>query len=252
MDTKQNVYSRLPLMALIMMVITASGCTNMIANMAANSVGLLDTDVEVKKLNFPGKEVYFLEMKHLGKQAFYANVKFKVKEFEDKGFISYVESINYLDTTKRINDTMALKKLRFLTSMDFTIKYSMVDNPILKTMIEKNSLVDQPAYSVLGLNKLQRVDLLYTDLVNLYEANHGFFVLDSCNLASPLGKPMICGTASRTMRKQFREDIVFGEREKHIINYLDSSADKKILLIYGKAHYDGLKKKLAERKKAKG
>ena len=75
---------------LITLVIYFSSCYSIVAN----KIGIEDLSPKVTKLSLPNKEVYFVGMAHLGKKEFYENTKKILADFQNKGFVVYVESVS--------------------------------------------------------------------------------------------------------------------------------------------------------------
>ena len=202
----------------------------------------------IEKLQINEKEVYFMGMSHLAKKEFYDNTKLLVKEFQSKGFVFYVEAITELDKTKFILDTFYAKKFRKLTEIDLTIRYSMSENLLLQKLKTKYNLIDQPKYDSFGMKNFKRVDFNYTELVDGYENKFEKIVLDSCDLRTDIGKPYNCQKSSLLKRMNFRNELVFKSRNKLITDSILNSNDKRIVIVYGRRHLDGIKEILVNQK----
>jgi pheromone shutdown protein TraB len=171
-----------------------------------------------------------------------------VNEFASKGFVFYVEAITELERSKFNLDTLYAKKFRKLTEIDLTIRYSMSENLLLQKLKTKYKLIDQPKYDSFGMKNFKRVDLNYTELVDGYENKFEKIILDSCDLRTDLGKRYNCQKSNLSERKNFRNELIFKARNKLITDSVLNSDDKKIVIVYGKMHLDGIKELLANRK----
>ena len=83
----------------------------------------------MEKIDVYGKEVYFLGISHQAKKEIYDNTKLLIEDFQAKNIIFYLESINDFENKIIILDTLVVKKIRKLTELDFSIKYSISQNP---------------------------------------------------------------------------------------------------------------------------
>ncbi|GAA4318065.1 hypothetical protein [Flaviaesturariibacter amylovorans] len=206
----------------------------------AGRVGLTDEAPRLQSLPVEGKEVYFLGMMHLARPAFYANTQKVVEDLQAKGFVCYLESITGVDSnTRPAFDTTAFRKFRKLLKLQVGVQYSKNDNPIMQKMVKQLGLVDQPNYPLMGVQRYRWVDMSYSDLVRIYEFKHAPVLLDSCDLNTALDKPYSCSGAG-SGRRSFLEEVMQYERNRFIAQTVLRSEDKKILILYGKAHYDGV------------
>lgn len=210
------------------------------ASYVVNKIGLNDKSPFCEKLIFNDKEVYFLGMMHLASNEFYENTRKIIADFQQRDFIFFVELVA---EKNKLVDTFNLRKIRKLTGLDLTLKYSQNNNPILRNIIKKYNLIDQPKYSNLGLLNYTRTDLSPSEMINLYEKKYTPVLLDSCDLITKLGESYNCKT-NTNLRNIFTEEIIIIKRNKLIINAIINSNDKKIVVIYGKAHYEGIVKEL--------
>lgn len=127
----------------------------------AKKLQLEETKVILKPFLVNGKEVYLLPMKHLAKVEFYSNCKLVIDSMQKNKFVVYAESLSTKEDIKVI-DTIGLKKLRKTLSLDVTRNYS-VSLAILKELVKRYNLVDQPSYENLGVVKSKIVDVFYLD-----------------------------------------------------------------------------------------
>lgn len=224
------------LFCLFIICIMQSSCASFIAN----KIGLKDKSPFCKQVILKDKEVYFIGMMHLATNEFYENTKKMVADFKQKDFVFFVEGV--AESNKTI-DTFNLKKIRKLVGLDLTIKYSQNNNPILKNIIKKYNLIDQPKYANLGVSNYTRTDLSPSEMISLYEKKHPSVLLDSCDLKTKLGESYDCKT-NNDERNVFTKEIIYTERNKVILNAILNSNYKKIVVIYGKEHYDGVVKEM--------
>ena len=208
-----------------------SSCLSTIASVG----GLKDKSPDVKRLNIEGKEVYFIGMSHLAKEEFYLNTKKIITEYQQNGFMFYVETVK-----NDKEDTLALKKFRKLMNLDLKIKFSNIDNSILVKLKDKYKLIDQPKYEYMGLTSYKIVDYNYSELLDFYEKKYGKIILDSCDLKTEIGSKYICTPYESKDRKVFKNEIIIKKRNELIVEKIKNSEDKKIVIIFGKKHLKGI------------
>ena len=216
-------------------------------NILGKVTGLSENTTTLEKINVPNKEVYFLGMRHLGKKEFYESAEKTIKEYQDKGFVFYLEGINKIDSSnfsndnpRYIKDTLSHKKIRRILGIDLANKYSEIDNPILDNLVTKYSLIDQPKYYKLGVKNYVWVDIPLSELIKKFESTHGTVNLTTCDSVTDLKAPYVCGIANKITLKQFKNEIIKQYRNEHIVNTIKNSTDKKIVIIYGILHYKGI------------
>lgn len=215
-------------------------------NLAARKVGLLDNGPGLERLQVPGKEVYFLGMMHLARPAFYDNVRRAIDTLQQQGYIFYVESVSGYGPAAPVPDTLALRKFRKVLALSPGRPYSGQDNPLFGKMTTQLGLVDQPRYDSLGIRNYRWVDHSVANLVRIFEFKHGTIALDSCDLNTPVGAPFPCGSFDLGRARLFLEDVGLYERNRLLAQTLRESADKKIVVVYGKGHLEGLRQELAD------
>ena len=199
---------------------------------------------KLEKIDVPEKEVYFLGVAHIAKEEFYENMKVIIEELQEKDFIFYLESVSELDKKNISIDTFSIKKIRKLTDLDISLKYSESQNPYLQKLRKKYDLIDQPKYDFFALKNYKRVDYSYAELINFYEAKFGKIELDSCDVNTEIRSIYKCKSGNTTERKNFTDEIILDVRNRLIADSITKSNDKKIVVIYGKAHLKGIKQYL--------
>ncbi len=113
--------------------------------------------------------------------------------------------------------------------------------------IRQYKLIDQPDYIDLGITpgNSESVDLSMPVLISEFEKAKGVVQLTECDHDSKLGSNIYnCGKADAEHKKYLLEDITISRRNENIVDRIKSSDKKKILIVYGKKHYDGINKML--------
>jgi len=225
----------------ITIIVSFSSCLSIIAS----KVNLKQTSPKLERISTPNKEVYFLGMAHLANSEFYENTRKIITDFQKKGFIFYIENTVAYDSNKLISDTLYLKKFRKISQIDLTRKYSQLSNPLMQKIIKKYELIDQPSYQVLGVINSTWVDYSYIDLINLYEKKYFIIKLDSCDIETNLKEQYNCNF-DKSVKNTFIKEIIYKERNNLIAKTIINSNDKKIVIIYGKNHLEGVQKALTQ------
>jgi len=215
-----------------------SSCYNLIAK----KVGLTDLEPQITKLKLHDKDVYFLGIMHLGKKEYYDNVKIKITNFQNEGYTCFVEGASLFENGKKIIDTISFKKMRKITGLDFSNKYSQMTDDIFKKMVENFKLQDQPNYEDLGAKNFIRVDYNIKQLIGFFETENTIVKLDSCDLATPLGIEFKCSQLNKETREKFDKEILLEKRNKLLVDSILNSKHSKILIVYGKKHLVGVQK----------
>ena len=188
--------------------------------------------VEMKSNN---KTVEFIPMHHVGKKEFYDEVRDIVQAFKQDGFIVYFES----SRMEPMKDSVALdgyeRKFRRMLGLYLDTNgyvHYLHDKGLFKKM------VDQPKYRDLGVTGSDlRVDIPKNKLVDAYENKYGKIELYQVDTATPLtGK---YNTRLKLPKKKVR-DIIINYRNQHLADYIQNSKDKKIIVIYGEDHLEGV------------
>ncbi len=216
-------------------------------------VGIYDEANVIKKISNGKKDICFMPMHHIGKQSFYDDTKAKMDSLSKSGYFIFFEGIKGKDmVNNELKDTL-LRKFRRLTGIDMvkmgkaggyvdTISnVSIFQNPLIDKRIKKDKLVNQP----LSLIKMQDtmlgkgVDASLIDLISNYERKYGTIQLKDYDYEIKLGSYDQKYTHHKISKEQ-RSYLIDDIRNQVIANEIVSSKYSKIVLVYGKAHYDGI------------
>lgn len=229
---------------LITVSILLTSCKSLILTYAAYKLKLKQDRVYIKKLNVPYKQVYFLGMKHIGTKKYYKNCSIVINNYKQNEYAFYVETIQPYKDDIPYQDSTAQKKIRKILGVDLTISYAEMNDTIMKLLVKKFKLIDQPRYFNLGVANGKIADLSYIELVKLYEAKYGEIILDSCDTNTALGKKYSCRTLSKEKRDAFDKEFILEARNKKVAEIIKNSEENKIVIIFGIKHYEGIKKEL--------
>lgn len=236
------------LLLLIPLFLFASCAAKMI-DMALRKKGILDTTAVLKPLNYNDKAIVFLEMIHLGKKEYYNDVTLKIDSLEKEGFFVFYEGL-YLRKSDRVitkGDSVSYLKFRRLTNLDPLISYSQTKP--FSDYVSKYNLIDQPDYIDLGITSenSQPVDLSMSTIISEFEKEKGTVTLDSCDYQSKLGSGIYnCGKVDIERRNYLLQEIAINKRNEHVVAQIKQSNKSKILIVYGKDHYPGIKQLLEQ------
>ena len=85
------------------------------------------------------------------------------------------------------------------------------------------------------------------DLIKKYETDYGEIKLDSCDMNTGIYQEYKCQgikVLDSDKYKIFKQGLIRDFRDKHLAEYVHNSDDSKIIVIYGKAHYNGFLREL--------
>lgn len=214
-------------------------CKSTLINMALESKGVFNDTVELKKMVNQDKEVVFIPMAHLGTESYYNDVKHKTDSLIKKDYFFYFEKVK-----NSKNDTL-LRKFRKLTTLPyFNGKgYRYWTDSILNVKLRKE-LINQPEYSFFGLNSnnSKNVDVSLREMVKFYEKNFRKVKLEPCDFETELNEKSACKNLKKD--KDFHNEVVLKFRNENIVRYFKSDSMQKIVIVYGKQHYSGIKELL--------
>lgn len=225
-----------------------ASCAQKIVDFALNENGILDETTVLRSIKYADKEIVILDMMHLGKKEYYADVTAKIDSLQKDGYFVFHEGL-YLRRSDRVinpNDTNYLK-FRKITNMDPLVEYSKTKP--FSDHISKYNLIDQPDYVDLSMTaeNSKPVDLSTAKLISEFEKQKGPVALTQCDYNTRLGSGNYrCGMVNNEARSLLMEDIAINKRNENIVDQIKQSDRRKILIVYGKKHYDGVKKLLEQ------
>lgn len=221
-----------------------TSCSNFIINSALQQVGAFDKRVLIEKLSKNDKEVVFIPMIHLSNTEFYEDVNRKIDSLKKENFFFYYE---VMKTDKK--DTLTLYKYKKIMSMPIPkndLGYKSVFDSVFKNkkIKIKMELMPQPSYESWGLNiaNSKNVDVSLLELVSNYESIFGEIKLEPCDFETTLHQKSVC--KDDKVKDKDLDKIIVDMRNKIVTKELSTETRKKIAIIYGKGHLDGIRKEL--------
>jgi hypothetical protein len=203
----------------------------------------IDVLIEIKKrkavvnsYSMADKEIKFIPMHHLGKKAFYDDVREKVLKYKSEGYIILYELV--LPGT--ISDSSKLdlykRKMRRLKGFDGTYKENFEKMGLFKKCIQ------QPSYEQMGSDdKDIRADVTSIQFIDEWEKINGAIKLDSADWNTPFNATY---KVKQEYTRRQREIIFLDYRNSYLVTTIKATPNKKILILYGKAHRKGVAKLL--------
>jgi hypothetical protein len=208
--------------------------------------------------NSEDKTVVFIPMVHAAKAAFYADVKRVVTEHKQQGYIVFYEGLKKSEDHELSFDTSRYRRYVHFAAMQsfdsgsirqlvYLLKVRRMvgiipDSTTYMSLVKTNSLtknmVFQPPADSLGVTGSDmNTDVSLVELVREYEKKFGEIALEQIDFAIPLDKPL---SPSLTLKRSRANELILDHRNKNLSDSIKKSPAKKILVIYGMAHKEGV------------
>lgn len=217
------------------------------------SVGIYDDEIKLEKMSKDNGEIVLFGMHHIGKEEFYNDVKAKVDSLIKENYFFYIEGVNSQFTGKT-----NLTKEDSLVLIDLAYKFRKINGkPLISKKLNtdyltyfkengikiKENLVKQPSYLELGLTEInsKNTDLSLEKILKNYENKYGRVVLESCDYDTKFHEESTC---SKKPDKKIYDQIMMQDRNNNVISHVLIEKKPKIAIIYGKAHFVGIKDSL--------
>lgn len=234
---------------LLLFVLTSTSCASLFLNTALEKMGVFDEKPELQLLENNDKKVLFMGMHHLGRKEFYNDVAFKVDSLQNIGFVVYYELVknnSIKDSIKKVN---YYKKARKITGVKTAVYYDTITKKIAGKFKYKGDykLISQPSYKKLEVNMeiAKNADVEINKLIDEFEKKYGEIKLNECDVNNPVySKKYDCELLDKELREKFKKEFMEKYRNQNLALEISNSKHKKILIIYGKNHFDGLKNEL--------
>lgn len=228
-------------------MVLISSCSSIMLSIAGANAKV----VKPRYLNSEYKEIVFVPMHHVGKSEFYESVYDLTDSLSKVGFKVYYESIRPLVPSDTSFNIFNYRKLRKLMSRQLP-KGGHIDTVTYKIsgrIKVDRSYINQPQPNeLISMNSMQKnVDVSLDDIIKEYESRHGLIELDSCDLNTDIYNEYNClglRDIEKEKYREFKNDIIINYRDKYLAEFVANSKDSKIIIIYGRAHYDGFVREL--------
>lgn len=203
----------------------------------------LNRKIELKKINYSNKSLYFIGVRHIGTTNYYNQVKFKIDSLQSRGYNFLYEgnSLNKSNKTISNDNVETYLKFRKITGIDILLPYSKI-HPYSDYCIKYN-LIDQPSYAELGMNEndSESADLTIKELVDSYETTYTKITLDSCDYKYKLKETYPCSKVDETSRSIFMKEFILKKRNEFLVTKIKENKNEKLVIIYGENHFKEVK-----------
>ncbi|SEQ13756.1 hypothetical protein [Flavobacterium urocaniciphilum] len=237
---------------LIILTLSVS-CKSYLVNQYFKRVGVFDKKLKLEKISNGDKEIVLFGMHHIGKEEFYNDVKLKVDSLLKKDYLFYIEGISSKfagKTNLTKEDSIALIELsyKFRKVLGSPLVSKNLNSDYLNLFKEKGikikeNLIKQPTYTEFGLSQKNAInsDLTVEKLLEIYEDKYGKIILEPCDYETKFYDKSTCNTKTDT---KIYDELMKTERNNSVISHILKEEKSKIAIIYGKAHFIGIKDSL--------
>ncbi|MFC4634784.1 hypothetical protein ACFO3O_12755 [Dokdonia ponticola] len=228
---------------ILLSLLLLTSCKSKLINIYLENQGVYDKHVSLHHLqNEKEKEIIFIPLFHIGTQEFYNDISSKIDSLDKQGFYFYYELVEVTN-----NDTI-LRKHKKISGKPYgkTGNLDIINSLSNGKFKPKEKIISQPNYSSLGLNKLnsKNVDITLEEIVYLYEKKLGKIFLEPCDYETTLYELTVCNDIITKKNKEVLTDLRLNYRNQVVIKEIISDSRQKIVIIYGKGHYEGIKEGL--------
>ncbi len=193
---------------------------------------------------YQDKSIILVPLVHVGQKEFYVNLKNTIKNWKNEGYTVFYEIIeskqSYLGLDSIAYDISRRKTRRILGGNSTAKSY---EETLQDVSLFKNAIA-QPKYSDLGVDSTDvNADITMIDLINKVEENYGEIKLDSCDYTTHFDSIYNCSSG---LNDKKLNPIILDYRNSIVVEKINKSDLKKIVVLYGSAHIKGIKKLLKE------
>lgn len=184
------------------------------------------------------REVAAVPMIHVNKPEFYEMTKRKIDSLRSDGFVVFYEGINS-DVTDSLQLDVLMRKFRQITGFAL-MDYMDSENETFKSL-QKAKYVSQAEVDY-GVNYKtdHHADLYLEQMIEVFEKRFGEIALTDCDTTTPLGKKYKCSKVDES--KEYY--ILNGIRDRHVLDEIEKSSAKKIVVVFGRIHVMDLHSKI--------
>ncbi|MBP9098018.1 MAG: hypothetical protein KBF74_04320 [Ferruginibacter sp.] len=218
---------------------TFSSCFKQIA---LNSLGIFEKKVPTKYITNGEKAIVYLPMHHIGKKEFYDHVKHVTDSLIRDGYILYLESVTPGKVTDSLQKDTLYRKARKITGVDLqSLKtnggYLDTNKNTLNGMKIKQKLVNQPKPIPANYDSIRSkvVDATLLQLITACEEKFGPIVLEQSDFEMKPGEMQ--KIPFKNEKKQY---FLLTFRNEFITESILKDQNKKIALMYGAKHFEGI------------
>lgn len=224
-------------------------------SLAVQSTGVLQNASRIHHLKNADRELIYIPMRHLGKRNYYDHIQHMVDSLQKVGFVVFYESIAYeVDSAQQRDryDRKFRKLVGHVVGSTKLYENSSDTTKVLMAPLYRNlgsRIIQQPAYSFFKVdyNTAVAADIPKNVLLDEFEYSYGEIMLESCDWSTPLNEPYTCKSVKSKFRTIFDREFIMKRRDENLAALVSDASQKKILIMFGAAHYKGFLKHLKER-----
>ena len=233
---------------LILLLLSLTSCASILNKRIIKRLGVEDKNTKLRFINGPEKDILFIPMHHVGRKAYYADVAHKIDSLQQLNYTVFYEGVRdniETDSTVRKLSLMKLRKILGFFPQGHKGYLDTTTNTIAGVLKYKGAytLINQPSYQKLKVDSTTAIngDVSLTELIRDFEKHHGEIPLDSCDYKVSFKDSIYpCKKAKRHVRKQFKRRYVMQFRNQSLAQKIAQSDKRKILVVFGEAHFSGL------------
>nr|WP_314560779.1 lipoprotein [uncultured Capnocytophaga sp.] len=232
------------ILTLLLLAFALSSCNRLFVKLY-NTRPIID-----KKVTWRGedREVIFIPMIHISRQAYYDQVKDFVTQKRQEGYTIYYEGVGMSDSlTAAQRDTVYRKARKIL---GFHIKGAYDKDGKNRSIPKYKRYVGQNKANT-GIDTIRDINLDMTldkllPLVATVGGNDGKIELDECDYSTPLNAKYKCKKPKNWI--EYRYALSHTYRDNYIKETLIKAPHKKIVIVYGGGHKDAIGEAMKELK----
>jgi len=217
------------LLLIVLLAIFSTSCSRIYLGLVSSKKVITETFYN-EELD---KTLVCFPMVHLNKPEFYEDVRKKLTNLREEGYVVYYEGIKFdsLQMAKPKIDSLK-RKMRKLLGFNFT-NYKDSTNKSFPKFFKNKKYALQTRESI-GINENDiNVDFSVSEIITNYETNHGKIILTECDLETPLNDKYECDV----LPKVYENEVIVYARNDKIFQAVKNSRHQKIALVYGKMHF---------------
>jgi len=216
--------------------------TSCAESLVVQSTGVLQNAARVHHLKNGDREIIYIPMRHLGKRNYYDYIQRQVDSLQQQGFVVFYESIAYQVDSAQQRDLYD-RKFRKL------VGHTVGSTKTYEKTSDTTKVLMAPMYKNLGSRIIQQPEYSFfkVDYNTAVVADIPKNVLEPCDWKTPLHEPYSCKAAKGKLKRIFDRQFIMKRREENLAALVADAAQKKILIMFGAAHYKGFLKHLQER-----
>lgn len=225
-----------------LIILTSVACKSALYNLGLERLGVYEDKITLKQLQTIDKEIVFFPIIHVGTELMYQDISYKIDSLNKLDYYFYLEGVQ----AEKKSDSVLRKYKKMIGSPLVKQGYiENIDSLFNSKFKAKKPIVNQPTYEKLGINtKYSRnVDVIFSDIINYYEDQYGEIILEPCDFETDLFSETTCKNDTG-LTKEIKDNVIINFRNRNVLKEILADTLTKIAIIYGKAHYEGIKEGL--------